>query len=107
MINSDSGRGSTVALHTYSPLSELRRGLNVRLCCVSSDPIISETVSLRHWVVMLMSVSTLALTVTVHKRLKTVPLNELPTLSISIVGFGTAAEEQRVRYEILPSHNSL
>ena len=85
----------------------------MRLCCLSSDPILSETVSLPysgagcHWVVMLMAVSTLALTVTVHESLKTVPLNELPTLSISILGLGTAAEEQRVKYEILPSHNSL
>ena len=46
---------------------------------------------------MLMAVSTLALTATVHERFKTVPLNEIPTLSISIVGFGTAAEEQRVK----------
>ena len=85
----------------------------MRLCSLFSDLILSETVPLPdpgagcHWVVMLMAVSTLALTVTVHERLKTVPLNELPTLSISILGSGTAAEELRFKYEILSSHNSL
>ena len=101
-------------VHIYSPLSWLRSGLNVRLCCCSrfpTVPLLSDIVSFmppgtNHWLEMVKAVSTLSSTVTIHERMYSEPLNGIPTPLMTTDGAGTAEGECPDLYSVVYNYDS-